>query len=160
MVRFLRFASKLSIGTHIFAGAMLIFMMIVTLCEVVMRSFGKPIIGAYELISFTGGIVIGFAIPYTSWMRGHVYVDAIINRFSEQRRDVINATTRCLAMLLFLFAGWNFMVMGGDLYRTKEVTTTLRLPFYPIAFGLGVSFFIQTILLFADMLKVIGGNHE
>lgn len=160
MKRFIAFASKLSIGTHIFAGATLIFMMIVTLCEVIMRAFGKPIVGSYELISFSGGIVIGFAIPYTTWMRGHVYVDAIINKFREEHRDVINVTTRCLAILLFLFAGWNFIIMGGDLYRTKEVTTTLRLPFYPIAYGLGISFFIQTILLFADMLKIFGGKHE
>lgn len=160
MNMFLRFAFKLSITTQIFAGAMLIFMMIVTMCEVIMRAFGRPIVGAYELISFTGGIVIGFAIPYTTWMRGHVFVDAIINKFPERRRLVIDATTRCLAILLFLFAGWNFMVMGGDLYRTKEVTTTLKLPFYPIAYGLGVSFFIQTVLLFADMLKILGGTHE
>ncbi len=160
MERFLKFAFNLSIGTQVFAGAALVFMMIVTLCEVIMRAFGRPIVGAYELISFTGGVVIGFAVPYTSWMRGHVFVDTMINRLPEQQRAVVNVTTRCLAVILFLFVGWNFIVMGGDLYRTKEVTTTLRLPFYPISYGLGVSFFVQSILLVADLLKVLGGKHE
>jgi TRAP-type C4-dicarboxylate transport system permease small subunit len=142
------------------AGLALVFMMVVTLSEVIMRAFGKPIVGSYELISFTGGIVIGFAIPYTSWKRGHVYVDSIINTFSKEKRGVINATTRCLGILLFLFIGWNFISMGIDLYTTGEVSTTLRLPFYPIAYGIGVSCFIQCLLLFADILKIFGGEYE
>lgn len=83
---FLKSVYKLSITTQVIAGLALVVMLIITLSEVILRSFGKPILGSYEIISFTGGIVIGFAIPYTSWKRGHIYVDFLINKFSKKKR--------------------------------------------------------------------------
>jgi TRAP-type C4-dicarboxylate transport system permease small subunit len=161
MKMLLKFISQVSLTTHIFAGTALIFMMVVTLIEVIGRAFGKPIIGSYELVSFSGAIVIGFAIPYTSWKRGHVYVDAMVNNLSHHWKLVVTTFTRILGIMLFLLAGWNFISMGFDLYATKEVSTTLRLPFYPIAYGIGVSCFIQCMILVADIAKnVVGGRHE
>jgi TRAP-type C4-dicarboxylate transport system permease small subunit len=49
------------------------FMMLVTLTDVVMRYMGKPIFGSMELVCFTSAVVIGFAIPYTSWTNGHTH---------------------------------------------------------------------------------------
>jgi TRAP-type C4-dicarboxylate transport system permease small subunit len=160
MKTILKITSKLALGTHVIAGLGLAFMLVVTMTEVIMRAFGKPIVGSYELISFTGGIIIGFAIPYTSWKKGHVFVDSIINTFTPEKRDVINVTTRCLGIGLFIFMGWNFISMGLDLYTTKEVSTTLKLPFYPIAYGIGASCFVQCLVLGADILTIVGGEHE
>ena len=160
MKGFLKFVSRLSVSTHVLAGSALIFMMGVTLIEVIGRAFGKPLIGSYELISFTGGIVIGFAIPYTSWMKGHVAVDAVLSKLSPRNRNIVDVSNRCLGILLFLFAGYNFIAMGLDLYATKEVSMTLKLPFYPIAYGIGLSCFIQCLMLAADIVKTVGGGHE
>ncbi len=157
---FLKSVYKLSITTQVIAGLALVFMLIITLSEVILRSFGKPILGSYEIISFTGGIIIGFAIPYTSWKRGHIYVDFLINKFSKKKRRVIMIITRCLGILLFLLISWNLISMGSDLYTNKEVSMTLRLPFYPIAYGIGISCFIQCILFFSDILKVRGGEYD
>lgn len=155
-----KIAYKLSLATHVLAGSVLIFMIIVTMTDVILRSFGKPIFGAYELISMAGGFVVGFAIPYTSWKRGHVYVDSIINSFSKGRKDVMNVTTRCLSILLFLMIGSNFIKMGMTFYVKGEVTSSLHVPYYPVAFGLGVSCLIQCLLLFSDIVKIVGGDYE
>jgi TRAP-type C4-dicarboxylate transport system permease small subunit len=135
-------------------------MLVLTFAEVVLRAFGRPITGSYELISFMGGIVIGLGIPYTSWMRGHVLVDSIINTFDEKKKNIINIITRCLGIILFVFLAWNFISMGTDLYRTNEVSMTLRLPFYPIAWGIGVACLFQCLLFIADILKIRGGLYE
>jgi len=160
MKLFLKSVYKLSITAQVIAGLALVVMLIITLSEVILRSFGKPILGSYEIISFTGGIVIGFAIPYTSWKRGHIYVDFLINKFSKKKRRVIMMITRCLGILLFLLISWNLISMGSDLHTNKEVSMTLRLPFYPIAYGIGISCFIQCILFFSDILKVRGGEYD
>ena len=160
MKSLLKIAFKLSIATQVIAGLALAFMLILTLSEVILRAFGKPIVGSHELISFMGGFVIGFAIPYTSWVRGHVYVDFLVNIFSKEKRGIINTITRCMGILLFFLIGWNFISMGLDLHTTKQVSMTLRLPYYPIAYGIGISCFIQCILLFSDILKIRGGEYE
>jgi TRAP-type C4-dicarboxylate transport system permease small subunit len=156
----MRFSWRLSTITQIIAGLALVFMLALTLSEVVLRFFGKPILGSYELISFTGGIIIGLGIPYTTWMRGHVFVDSIISSFGKGSKDLIDIVTRCFGITLFVFLGWNFITMGIDLFRNHEVSTTLRLPFYPIAWGIGLSCFIQCLLLFTDIVKIRGGSHE
>jgi TRAP-type C4-dicarboxylate transport system permease small subunit len=160
MKKFIRFAWRLSTVTQVIASLALVFMLVLTLSEVVLRFFGKPIIGSYELISFTGGIIIGLGIPYTTWMRGHVFVDSITNTFGKSKKDIIDIVTRCLGIILFVFLGWNFITMGVDLFKTNEVSTTLHLPFYPVAWGIGVSCFIQCLLLSADIMKIRGGSNE
>jgi hypothetical protein len=47
-----------------------------------------------------------------------------------------------------------------DLYRTGEVSLTLQLPFYPVAYGIGVCCFVQCLVLIAHIFQVIGGTYE
>jgi TRAP-type C4-dicarboxylate transport system permease small subunit len=105
--------------------------------------------------------VIGFAIPYTSWKRSHVYVDMVVNKLSPGSAMILNGITRLMGMVLFVFVGVNFIVYGLDLIRTGEVSPSFKLPYYPIAFGIALSCFLQTITLFADFVSTIkGGDNE
>jgi len=160
MKSLLKIVLRVSITTQVIAGVTLALMLLLTISEVILRAFGKPIVGSYEIISFMGGLVIGFAIPYTSWVRGHVYVDFLVNWFSMKNRRIVHAITRCMGILLFLLIGWNFVSMGLDLQTTKQVSMTLRLPYYPIAYGIGLSCFIQCVLLFSDILKIRRGEYD
>ena len=40
--------------------------------------------GTYELVAFSGAIVIGFSLPLTSWLRAHIFVDFFILKFSKK----------------------------------------------------------------------------
>ncbi|MBP1730124.1 MAG: TRAP-type C4-dicarboxylate transport system, small permease component, partial [Deltaproteobacteria bacterium] len=82
-------------------------MMVVTLLDVIMRNFGRPIVGSIEIISFLGSVVIGFAIPYASWKRAHVYVDFVVEKLSPRRRFILNVITRFMGIALFAFVGYN-----------------------------------------------------
>ena len=44
-------------------GIILTFMMLITVLDVVLRFFKKPITGTYELVFLGGAVVIGCAIP-------------------------------------------------------------------------------------------------
>jgi TRAP-type C4-dicarboxylate transport system permease small subunit len=157
---------KLSLSAQVIAGITLAFMMIVTLGDIILRYFGKPILGAYEIISFCGGIVIGLAIPYTSWMNGHIYVDVFVDKAKRlkgqpfSRNNIINIITRIVGICLFILIGWSFFGYGDSLYSSKEVSQTLRIPFYPVAYGLGISSYIQSVLLLCEILKIVGGEDE
>ncbi len=62
------------------------------------------------------------------------------------------------AQWLFLMIGWNLIKYGIDLRQSGEVSHTLTLPFYPVAYGLGISFFVQCLVLVCDILKIFGGR--
>ena len=56
---------------HGIAGASLVFLMLLTIADVVLRAFHRPIPGVYELVGFASALAIGLAMPLTSWRRGH-----------------------------------------------------------------------------------------
>jgi TRAP-type C4-dicarboxylate transport system permease small subunit len=160
MEGFLSKVKELSRFLNLIAGISLSLLMFLTIADVILRFFRRPIVGTYELVAFLGAVVIGFSIPLTSWVKGHIYVDFLILRFSQKIRNVFNITTRCLVIWLFLMIGWNLIDYGMDLYESGEVSLTLQMPFYPIAYGIGICCFIQCLVLLCDILKILGGKYE
>ena len=157
------FSSKvrgLSRFLNIIAGISLTFLMLLTVMDIILRSLKRPIVGTYELVAFSGAVVIGFAVPLTSWMRGHIYVDFLILKFSKKVRDIFNVSTRCLVIILFFLIGWNLIKFGMDLQKSGEVSLTLQMPFYPVAYGVGVCCFVQCLVMICDILKILGGEYE
>ncbi len=138
----------------------LVFIMVLTVADVILRIFKRPITGTYEIVGLLGAVVIGFGIPITSWIRGHIYVDFLTQKFPQGRRNVINIFTRLLGIGLFFVAGWNLIIVGTDLYLKGEVSLTRQLPFYPIAFGLAGSCFVQCLVLVCDIIKILGEEYE
>jgi TRAP-type C4-dicarboxylate transport system permease small subunit len=138
----------------------LVSIMVLTVTDVILRIFKRPITGTYEIVSLLGAVVIGFGIPITSWIRGHIFVDFLTQKLPQERRNVVNIFTRLLGIGLFFVAGWNLIIVGMDLYHTGEVTLTRQLPFYPVAYGLAVSCFVQCLVLVCDVVKIFGEEYE
>ena len=158
---FLRLVYLLSKFMEIIAGVALVFMMSLTTFDVILRgAFNKPIIGTYEIVALIGGVVIGFSMPVTSWVRGQSFVDFFYQKLNKPWQNVFNVTTRIMGLLLFFFIGWNLMKLASDMVKSGEVSLTLQLPFYPIAYGIGVACFVQCVVLIGDLLKIAGGDYE
>jgi TRAP-type C4-dicarboxylate transport system permease small subunit len=135
-------------------------LMLLTTIDVIGRTFGHPIIGTYELVGLGGAVVLGFAIPVTSWIRGHIFVDTFCRKFSRPVQNVFNVATRLLSVVLFVLIGWNLFKLGYELHTAGEVTLTRHIPFYPVAYGLAVCCFVQCVVLLCDIAKIAGGKYE
>lgn len=153
------FERKLCRSLLLISGLTLAFMLLFTLTDVVMRAFGKPIVGDYEIISFLGAVVVGFAIPYTTLLKGHVIVDFLIEKLPKNVSEGMQIATRIIGIALFLWVSWNFVDMSLDLIKSKEVTPVFRLPYYPISFGLAFCCIVQCFTLFSQIMKIVGGRH-
>jgi TRAP-type C4-dicarboxylate transport system permease small subunit len=160
MKSFLAAIYRADLVFHVIAGSVLALMMAITLLDVIMRNLGHPIVGSVEIISFCGAVIIGFAIPYASWKKVHVYVDILVDKLNPRNRKVLNGVTRVLGITLFAFIGYNFILFGIDLMRTGEVSSSFKLPYYPIAWGLALSCFLESLTLVADFVKTVGGENE
>jgi TRAP-type C4-dicarboxylate transport system permease small subunit len=153
--------SRLDLSFQVIAGLALAFMMIVTLADVIMRTLGKPIVGSMEIISFSGAVVAGFAIPYSSLKKTHIYVDFLKSKLSARSWILMQAITKAIGLLLFLFIGYNFILYGLTLMETGEVSPGFRIPYYPITFGLSVACFLESLTLLCDIFALRKeGAHE
>jgi TRAP-type C4-dicarboxylate transport system permease small subunit len=144
---------------HFLAGVALVSIVTLTTADVVLRAFKRPILGTYEIVAFTGGLVILFALPLSSWIRSHIYVDFFILKFPRRVQNVFHVATRCMGFFLFFLFGWNVLKYAADLQRTGEVSVTLKLPFYPIVYAMGICCFVQCLVLLCDLIKIAGGEY-
>lgn len=145
---------------HGLGGVSLVVLMLLTVADVVLRACGKPIPGTYELVGYAGALAIGFALPFTSWLGGHVHVDSLISRLPETGRRALTVVTRLLAMGLFVVLGWNLIRIGLDLRASGEVSPTLQLRFYPVAFGLATAAFLQVVVLACAIPAAFRSDHD
>ncbi len=141
-------------------GAALTFMMLLTVADVVLRASGHPILGTYEIVAFSLAIVIGFTIPKVSIDRGHVYMEILLDKVSNRSKAALNTFTRVLCIILFLVVGYNLFLIGNELIASGEVSSTLKLPFYPIAYGVGVCCFIECFVFIFDIVRIWRGEYE
>jgi TRAP-type C4-dicarboxylate transport system permease small subunit len=142
-------------------GTVLTLMMLITVVDVILRFLGKPITGTYELVFLGGAVVIGCAIPMTSWEGAHVTVDLLLERFSGGARNVTLVFTRLCGIAFFFLLGWNLFAQGTDLYDKHEVSLTLHVPYYPVAYILGICAFVECLVLASGLIMTIQEvNHE
>jgi len=160
MDAYLKTVSKLSTVMYALSAIVLSFMMLLTVSDVILRYMGRPIPGTYELVGLSGAVAIGFAIPYTSLVRGHVFVEFLIDRMEKGRREVVLIFTKILILLLFIAFGVYLFITGRDMAASGEVTQILRLPFYPVAYAVGVACFVECLVMVSDIVKLAGGNYE
>ncbi|HVN23563.1 MAG TPA: TRAP transporter small permease subunit [Syntrophorhabdales bacterium] len=146
--------SSLSRFMNYAGGIVLVFMMLLVVSDVILRIFWKPILGTYEMVSLAGALVIGFAIPKTSLDDAHVYVDFVVTGRSAAVRKAFLAVTKFLGFVLFLLLAINMFRKAGELYSAQEVTLTLHIPLYPVAYALAFCSIVEAIVL---LLQIYAG---
>jgi len=160
MEHILQVAVKICKFLYALSGVALVEMMLLTVADVILRELGRPITGTYELVAFSGAVVVGFGLPYTSWTRGHVYMEFLVEKMPRGSRNMAYAITRLMGMSLFAVAAYNLFLVGVDLYNSGEVSPTLNFPFYPVAYGVGVCCSLVCLMLLCDIVKAYGDYNE
>ena len=160
MNRFLNGMATVNRWMQGIASVALTFMICLTTADVILRGFGRPIAGTYEIVAICGGIVIGFTTPITSWMRGHISMDFLVNKLSEGGKNLVNIITRCVGIGLSLTISWYIFKIGTRFLTGGEVSGSIQLPLYPVAYAISGSFLVLSFVLLGDILKILGGKYE
>lgn len=128
-------------------------MMSLTVADVILRSFRRPILGTYEIVGLMGAIVIAFAMPHTTLQRGHVAVEIVVSSLSPTAQAIVTLITRILSIILFALIAWECFHYGLDLKVAGEVSMTLRLPFYPILYGIAFAAGAVCLVILSRILQ-------
>jgi len=137
------------------AGVFLVTMILLTCSNIFLRLVWTPIRGTFELMGFFGAIVTAFALGYTQIKRGHIGIDIVVNQFSEKAQGILNGINYSICMIFFAIAGWQISKWATTLWKTGEVTETLRIIFYPFTYGVAFGCIILALVFLVDLLKVL-----
>jgi len=140
---------------YVIAGVILSMLVLLTLCDVILRNFGHPIAGSMEIIQYGGCVIFSFSVPYGTMLGAQVIVDIITERLKPKNKKIIELITRCIGIVLFLFIAYYFFKFGIDIKHSGERTASFKIPYYPFAFVLSFSFLMQSLTIVYDLIKKI-----
>ena len=137
------------------AAIALTLMIAITVVDVFLRTIGQAVVGAYEVIGMIcAPLVVGFAIPLSSWNKKHVAMDIVVSRFSSAGQNIFSVVTRIICILLFFFIGYNLLSVGSGFRTSGEVSQMLHIPFYWVTYGVGIACFIECIVFICDIIRI------
>ena len=137
------------------AGIFLVTMILLTCANIFLRIVWMPVKGTFELMGFFGAIVTAFALGYTQIKRGHIGIDIVVDQFSAKTQRILNSINYSICMIFFAIAGWQVTKWATTLWKTGEITETLRIIFYPFTYGVALGCFVLALVLLVDLLKVL-----
>jgi TRAP-type C4-dicarboxylate transport system permease small subunit len=152
--------SRLSRILNWIAVSCLLAMMVLTCGDIVLRLFRRPIPGTYDLVGFLGAIVAGFALAETTIQRGHVAVQVVVEKLGQKVQKICFLCTTILSIMIFSLCAWESIRYGNDILAAGEVSPTLKVPFFPILYGIGLSTALVSLVLLIDLILVITGRRS
>lgn len=121
---------QMVLGLAWVSAASLLFMMLMTSLDVIMRLIYRPVTGTYDLVRMAGAVTVACAIPYTTAIKGHVAIEYFFHKLGRSGRIGVDALVRSLGMALFALIAWQSVRYGLSLRASGEVTPTLQWPVF------------------------------
>jgi len=135
------------------AGGAIVFMMLLTCADIILRLFRMPIPGTYELVCFMGAVAVAFAMAHTSNENGHVAVSLVVRLFPNRIQGIIEIFTNTFVLILFILIAWRSFLYAETIRTSGEVSLTLKLPFYPFIYGVALSAALVCLVKIVDICK-------
>ena len=134
------------------AGIILVFMILLTVANIVLRKVWVPVRGTYEMMGFAGAVMTALAMGITQRNKEHIHVDILFNRFPAPVRRILSAVNTGICGLFFAAAGWYVAGKAHTLFSTGEVSETLRMVTYPFAYMVAGGCFLLAAMLLLDTI--------
>ena len=148
-----RFNSLLNRGLAIVAGTSLVAMVLVTVGEMVLRMFGKPMAGTVETIGWLSATTTAFALGYTQIHQGHVSIDLFTRRLGPLWQVAVSGLVYLASTMLFVIVTWNVFRHAGVLRETGSLSETMKVIVYPWVYLVSLGCAGLTLALIGDLLK-------
>ncbi|WP_431025431.1 TRAP transporter small permease [Halomonas sp. H5] len=139
-------------GCAVIGGIALSLMLLVAVLDIVLRMFGSPLPGSFEVIGWLAAVAIGSALGYTQAYKGHVTIRLLIDHFPLKLRLLTETAMWLLSMLVVATISYNLFVYATDMYQYGSTSETLRAPVYPWVYALACSMSVFTIVLLRDFI--------
>lgn len=141
-------------------GIFLVAMILLTCGNIFFRIVWAPVPGTYELMGLFGAIVTAFALGQTQARKGHVAVDVLINTFSAETKKTLKAAGDLISMVFFAIVAWQLAEKGTTLWKTGELTETLKIIYYPFIYAAATGCAVLALVCLSDLIGIFFPGKE
>lgn len=135
-------------------------MMFLTFADVILRYFGFPIVGSYDIVGICGAFVLALPIAYTQVLKGHVGIDFIIIKFPKALQKSIDVINHSLNIFIYFLLAWQCSVYGKKLWTVGRVSETLQIPIFPFPYIVGLGCALMCTVLIIELFYLFRKAEE
>ncbi len=138
--KFDRFNRRFSYLVEWVGLAGLLLMMFITCIDVIgAKIFRLPVPGAIDYVMLAQLFAVSFAIAASLLLGRHVEVEFFVPLLPDVVRAIVDIIVQLLGLGLFVLICGRLIVYGVYLQKGYEVTSTIRIPLYPFAYGIALA---------------------
>lgn len=153
----LRWLDKISgAGFWLAAAGVCVITLLITL-DIILRVFGHPILGSYELISIVMTIVVFASFAYGQREKRHIHVTMFIRRLPVTPRLIIFGVMSLFSTAVVGYVAYAAFAQAGTLVGSGGASGVLEIPLYPFYYIEGVAMVLFTLVLLVDAIKAFVG---
>ncbi len=120
-------------------------LMIVAVINMILRPFGHPLVGSFELMGYASALVTAFGLGYSQEKRGHISVDILFKHLPRKLKAILSFIGGTLSGAFFLLCAYKMLMLGITYIKSGELSETLNFPFYPVTLGVALGLFLLAI---------------
>lgn len=141
-------------------GASIIAMTGLACANILLRPFGHPWKGTYEIVGFLGALVFAFALGYSQITNSHIKVDIMNSFYSSRTKRIIKGIGNFISIIFFGFLAWRIYLYAAFIIKTGEKSDTLMIIFYPFIYALAICFTFFAFVIFVDFVSLVASDRD
>lgn len=134
----------------------LVALVVITVADVFLRyTFGLPILGSYELISYLLAACVFCFVPFTAVMNGHISIDLLVRRFGQRAQDITDGITHALGLVFCVLLLYQTAVQARHLMSIGANSGLLRLPDFVFFFVIVLGTLLFSLVLALNLIHFV-----
>ena len=119
------------------------------------QAVGEPVPGTHEVVELVAAVILSMGIGYLTFVRGHVSVGIVVDRFRPRVQAVFDLVTGVIALGFTIWLTEGMVEMAIRNFRYGWVTGVLEIPRAPFIFLIAVSLALACVVLVRDVIKAV-----
>jgi len=115
----------------------------------------KPVPGTHEVVELIASVILSMGIGYLTFVRGHVAVGILVDRFRPRVQAVVDLVTGVISLgfTVWLTEGMVEMAIRNSKYGW--VTGVLEIPRHPFIYLIALSLALTCVVLVRDVIRSV-----
>ena len=124
--------------------------------NIVKRSLGFGLVtGTPELVELLAALILSLGIGYLTFVKGHVAVGLIVDRFAPRKRAAFDVVTYAISLGFTILLAWGMFQLARYNQRAGLHTGVLEIPIYHFIYVVAGSLAVTCVVLAKDLAKAV-----
>ena len=122
---------------------------------VLYQAVHEPLPGTHEVVELIAAVILSMGIGYLTFVKGHVAVGILVDRFRPRVQAVFDLVTGVIALGFTIWLTEGMLEMAIRNFRYGWVTGVLSIPRAPFMFLIALSMALAGVVLVRDVIKAV-----